>query len=111
MSNGKIAVDLDGTLAKYDGWKGPQHIGELVLPMYHRILNWLADGYEVVIFTARIHKNKEAEDYLRKWLDEIGLFDVGITNIKTPEIIELWDDRAIGVEFNTGNQMNDISQR
>ncbi len=21
-----VAIDLDGTLAHYDGWKGPQHI-------------------------------------------------------------------------------------
>ena len=23
-----VCVDLDGTLAKYDGWKGLEHIGE-----------------------------------------------------------------------------------
>jgi len=28
MSKGWVGVDLDGTLAHYDGWKGADHIGE-----------------------------------------------------------------------------------
>ncbi len=28
MITGWIDVDLDGTLAQYDGWKGVAHIGE-----------------------------------------------------------------------------------
>ena len=51
--SGWIAVDLDGTLAEYGGWKGPDHIGEPVPAMAFRVRQWLADGRDVRIFTAR----------------------------------------------------------
>ena len=31
-----IGTDLDGTLAKYDGWKGWQHIGDPIPKMVER---------------------------------------------------------------------------
>ncbi len=39
MSNsnsGWIGVDLDGTLAHYEGWNGANHIGEPLAPMLER---------------------------------------------------------------------------
>lgn len=51
---GWIGVDLDGTLAHYDGWKGADHIGAPVPAMVERVKAWLANGREVRIFTARI---------------------------------------------------------
>ena len=51
---GWIGVDLDGTLARYDGWKGPEHIGEPLMPMVERVKAWLAEGREVRIMTARV---------------------------------------------------------
>lgn len=33
---GWIAVDLDGTLAEYDGWKGSAHIGNPVPKMVEK---------------------------------------------------------------------------
>lgn len=54
MSNkGWIGVDLDGTLAHYDGWKGPEHIGAPIPAMVERVKAWLAEGKEVRISTAR----------------------------------------------------------
>lgn len=102
MSKTKIAVDLDGTLVEYHGWQGPEHIGEIIMPIFLRVVEWLASGYDVVIFTARIHNDPVAEKYLRNWLDAHGLDEVGITNIKTPDITQFWDDRAVGVKFNKG---------
>jgi len=32
-----IGVDLDGTLAHYDGWKGPTHIGAPIHKMVQRV--------------------------------------------------------------------------
>jgi len=49
-----IAVDLDGTLAKYDGWKDDLQIGEPVAPMVERVKGWLDEGIKVKIMTARI---------------------------------------------------------
>lgn len=34
--NGWIGVDLDGTLAHYDHWRGETHIGPPIAPMVDR---------------------------------------------------------------------------
>ena len=94
-----IAVDLDGTLAHYDGYKGPQDIGEPIPPMMRRVRQWRKEGQEVIIFTAR---SKNSWPYIKRWLRRYGLGDMKVTNIKTPEIMEFYDDRAFRVEFNTG---------
>ena len=44
QQNGWIGVDLDGTLAHYEGWKGIEHIGAPVPAMLERVKNWLAEG-------------------------------------------------------------------
>jgi len=44
VSGGWIGVDLDGTLAHYEGFKGAQHIGEPISPMVERVKRWLAEG-------------------------------------------------------------------
>lgn len=41
---GWIGVDLDGTLAHYDGWKGADHIGEPIPAMVERVKQWLSEG-------------------------------------------------------------------
>ena len=55
QKRGHILVDLDGTLAIYNGYVGPTHIGEPVPKMLERVKSWLADGKTVKIFTARAH--------------------------------------------------------
>jgi hypothetical protein len=47
-------VDLDGTAAVYDGWKGFDHIGEPIPAMLEKVKAWMAAGDEIVIFTARV---------------------------------------------------------
>jgi hypothetical protein len=54
-SQGWIGVDLDGTLAHYDGWKGADHIGAPIPAMVERVKGWLAEGKTVKIFTARAY--------------------------------------------------------
>lgn len=49
MNRGWIGVDLDGTLAHYDKWIGPEHIGEPIAPMVDRVRAWLGQGIEVRI--------------------------------------------------------------
>ena len=51
---GWYGFDLDGTLAKYDGWKGIDHIGEPVKPMVDLIKRMHAEGRIVKILTARV---------------------------------------------------------
>lgn len=51
---GWYGFDLDGTLAKYDGWKGIDHIGEPVKPMVDLIRKMHDEGRVVKILTARV---------------------------------------------------------
>ncbi len=99
-TSGWIGVDLDGTLAHYEGWKDGA-IGEPVGSMLFRVRKWLADGVEVRVMTARAGVPEEAEK-VRAWLDSQDLQAVGITDRKDFAMIELWDDRAVRVVFNTG---------
>ena len=113
-----IAVDLDGCLATYHGWKNGE-IGDPVPAMLDRVKDWISRGYHVCIFTARvgvapglrsIESNSEAsEDFcteqkrlIEAWcLEHLGVV-LPVTATKTFDIVEIWDDRAVAVEPNTG---------
>jgi hypothetical protein len=107
MSKGWIGVDLDGTLAEYTGWQGASHIGAPVQKMLDRVLRWLDEGKDVRIFTARVsevdpHDPNEVRETIEEWcLDYIGKV-LPITCIKDYGMIQLWDDRCVSVEPNTG---------
>lgn len=106
-SLGWIGVDLDGTLAHYERWTHPLHIGEPIMPMVQRVRQWLDEGRQVKIFTARIMPldGTPAEEILvtiSDWCFKHIGERLPITNIKDPHMIELWDDRAVQVEPNTG---------
>lgn len=98
---GWISVDLDGTLAKYNGYKGATHIGEPVPAMAARVRRWVGRGKRVKIFTARADDEKSV-NAIKKWLKDNELPDLEITNLKDKDCIEFWDDRAVAVEKNTG---------
>jgi hypothetical protein len=101
-----IAVDFDGTLSYYDGWKGLNDLGPPVEPMVQRVRDWLADGHDVWIFTARIEEdyNHLAKNAIERWcLRHIGKA-LPITNIKSMRFNEFWDDLAYRVVKNTGER-------
>jgi hypothetical protein len=100
----EIAVDLDGTLAEYDGWKGVQYIGKPISAMANRVKQWHAQGKTVVIFTARVSGDdaEVSRECIEAWLIGNGLPELEITAVKRKQFIEFWDDRAIQVERNTG---------
>lgn len=103
---GWIGVDLDGTLAHYTHWVGPHTIGDPVWPMVERVKQWLADGKQVKIFTARIVNNHIVSPSTVRAVEEWCLKHIGVrlpvTCVKDMGMIELWDDRAVQVEPNTG---------
>lgn len=104
-NRGWYGVDLDGTLATYDTWHGVHHVGEPIWPMVERVKQWRREGKEVRIFTARMAGPEDCkpaiEDFCEAYIGEI----LPITNIKDFGLIELWDDRAVRVEFNTGKRV------
>jgi hypothetical protein len=118
-SAGWIGVDLDGTLAVYNGWVGPHHIGEPIPKMVARVVTWIADGKEVRIVTARVSPNKsdheECRGYVEKWLRK-HIYSalpetpagtecvIPITHEKDHLMLELWDDRCVQLIPNTGDR-------
>jgi len=104
-----IGVDLDGTLAVYTEWGSPTDIGEPIWPMVNRVKDWLAEGKDVRIFTARVANTlndpfvvAEIVAAISEWcIDYIG-HPLPITCVKDYGMVELWDDRAVQVVTNTG---------
>ncbi len=91
-----VAVDLDGVLAEYTGFKGPDEI-EKPYPHAAKLLKKLNKEYKVIVFTAR---NTEVA---RNWLNEWGLLSLvdGINYCQIngragkPVAIAYLDDRAV----------------
>jgi hypothetical protein len=134
--SGWIAIDLDGTLAQYDHWRGPSHIGEPVPKMIERVKRWIAEGREVRIFTARAfplaaqspkfridpndilpmqHSARgqectEAIQAIRQWCAKHIGRALPITCVKDYSLDEIFDDRAIQVVKNTGELVADSTR-
>ena len=104
-----IGVDLDGTLAEYSGFKGPDVIGRPIPEMVDRVKDWIADGKKVKIFTARACV-PEHIIYVERWVVEHIGYKLEVTNIKDYGMIELWDDRAVRVRYNQGIPCCDAHQ-
>jgi hypothetical protein len=106
---GWIGVDLDGTLAHYDG-PGPD-IGAPIPAMVARVRMMLAIGFEVRIFTARVAgADRAIEDAkIRRWCREHLAQELQTTAVKDYGCIAYFDDRAIQVEANTGRVLGDPS--
>jgi hypothetical protein len=101
---GWIGVDFDGTLATYHGWRDDGGLGEPVPAMVERVKAWVNDGQEVRIFTARMasRDSERQRRAIESWCMEHLGFTVAVTNVKDFRMRELWDDRAVSVELNTG---------
>ncbi len=103
--SGWIGVDLDGTLAHYDEWRGMQHIGDPIPVMVERVREWIIAGCEVKIVTARA-ADPVGESVVRDWCFEHVGQALEVTDRKDWNMIELWDDRCVQVEKNTGRRMD-----
>lgn len=128
---GWYGFDLDGTLAKYDGWKGIDHIGEPVKPMVDLIRKMHDDGKVVKILTARIapHKLEDGtvgesyitvpdgeggvtRTYAHQFINDWCHFNLGfipeIVYQKDRLMLELYDDRVKQVVTNEGLLVEDL---
>jgi hypothetical protein len=128
-NQGWIGCDLDGTLAHYDGWVSPTHIGTPIAAMVERVKAFLAAGGEVRIFTARCYpfalvrhrgdagdlvssstrerliEAEAAIDAVQDWCERhIGRV-LPVTCVKDYAMAVLYDDRAHAVEANTGRML------
>jgi hypothetical protein len=106
-----VGVDLDGTLAIYDGWEGPEVIGPPVPAMLKLVKDLLKRGRKVKIFTARVttdgtperaEEARKAMFAIEAWCERHIGQRLEITNVKDFGMAILYDDRCRQVEVNTG---------
>lgn len=103
-----VGVDLDGTLAFYDHFRGPGHVGEPIVPMLERVQAMVEKDIDVRIFTARVGLQRNPEDIqvARSKIQEWCLAHIGVVLPVTCEkdygMVKLFDDRCVTVEKNTG---------
>lgn len=107
---GWIGVDLYGTLAKYESGQWPE-IGEPIAPMVERVKKWLAEGKDVRIVTARVGGIVSLEEAdaqivrIMAWCERVLGESLSVQSEKDYDMIELWDDRAVQVVKNTGENL------
>lgn len=102
-----VAFDLDGTVAHYDGWIGPDVIGQPIPKTIRLIQAYLEKGVKVKIFTARLAIRSEADrkairDAISEWANTHVGQPLESTCIKSPRMIRYYDDRARQVIENDG---------
>jgi hypothetical protein len=112
MGKGWIGVDLDATLAEYEKWQGPEHIGNPIPKMLERVKGWLEEGQEVKIFTARVSRNNPERmislEAITAWCRKhIGRV-LEVTAEKDYGMVQLWDDRCVQVIPNKGIALQDL---
>ena len=91
-----IAVDFDGVIADYDGWKGADVLGP-VRPDVRDALNFLRDeGWKIIVHTTR--SPEAIARYLQEnqiAFDELN-FNSDYDNVGTKPVATVyWDDRAV----------------
>ena len=106
-----IGVDFDGTLALHESGAPIDHVGAPIPRMVERVKKWLADGTEVRIITARVAPTYEDADEQRAmiwtWCREHLGVELPVQAHKCGGMSELWDDRAVQVQRNTGASIDE----
>lgn len=104
-----VGVDLDGTLAHYEGWVNGGEIGAPVPRMVARVKAWLKAGTDVRIFTARVAPGHQTAAQIDAEVKRISAWCVEhlgqtlpITATKDFGMVTLYDDRAVQVMTNSG---------
>jgi len=91
-----IAVDFDGVIADYDGYKGPGVLGAPRPDVRDAMRALRAEGWKIVINTTR--GQQEIADYLARNeipYDEINQNSDYKTQGPKPVADVYWDDRAV----------------
>ena len=90
MSRAKrtIAIDFDGVLHQYNGFKGADVFSDPMPHARERVEELLARGHEVVVFTTRIAA------LVREWLQKHEFPALSVTCVKQPFWLII-DDRAL----------------
>lgn len=110
-----VGFDLDKTLATYTDYKGEEHIGEPIPEMVLRVKKYLSERqYIVKIFTARASEPDPTKllktlTAIARWSQEVFGVSLPVTCIKDYGCVRIYDDRAVGVQENTGRLATEVA--
>jgi adenylylsulfate kinase len=102
-----IAVDFDGVISNYDGWKGPNMLGAPREDVRLVLHNLRADGWKIIIHTTR--SGDSIISYLQQFdipFDEINENSDYKNAGHKPVATVYWDDRALRY---SGDALSDIA--
>lgn len=102
-----IAVDFDGVIAEYDGYKGPTVLGDPRKDVAEALLQLRSEGWKIVIHTTR--GEREIALYLAQHViayDEINRNSDYTTGGPKPVADVYWDDRALAY---SGDAQKDLA--
>ena len=104
------AIDFDGTLAEHTGTK---ELGAPVAAMIDRVKGWLDKGETVKVFTARVADDPGGEQAkaIADWIEKYIGTRLEVTCEKDPGMIDLWDDKAVGVERDIGEPKEEQTEK
>lgn len=103
-----IAVDFDGVIASYDGWRGPKVLGDPREDVVEALCRLSAEGWKIVVYSTR--GEDEIGGYLARHaipFDEINRNSDYQTKGVKPVADVYWDDRAFRY---SGDARNDLKQ-
>lgn len=101
-----VAVDFDGVISEYDGWKGVGVLGTPRSDVVEVLRTLHQEGWKLVVHTTR--SPREIEDYLAQHTipyDEINCNSDYRTGGVKPVADVYWDDRAVRY---TGDAQRDL---
>jgi hypothetical protein len=101
-----IAVDFDGVIADYDGWRGDDVLGAPRPDVVHALEILRSEGWKIVIHTTRAEQHIIA--YLARHCvpyDEVNRNSSYLNLGCKPVATVYWDDRALRY---SGNALEDI---
>lgn len=85
-----VCIDFDAVIAEYDGWKGPDHLGQPAVGVRMFLRSVWQLGFRVIVFSTR-NPNSIAQ-----WLldHDLAVLVSEITDKKVPAVAYI-DDRGI----------------
>ena len=91
-----IAIDFDGTIAKYDEFGGWEKVGEPMDEALQFLRTLARLGHPLAIFSARA-RDPKGKRAIEQWVKKHKLDDIIklVTHEKSPDFILMVDDRAI----------------
>lgn len=97
-----VAIDLDGTLIEYHGWVGPTHFGATLPGAIAALSKLQAEGWRIIIHTARRDVDLVAEHIQRAGIpcDEL--------RAGKPGALYYIDDRALRYEGNWPDMLDSM---